>query len=171
MPFSDSWWYMWYFLWSSGLKLQWLGCLSCELPQIKTAKRGISDASLLSLQMWSSRFKVFQKVSLKWKLPYLSRLHFARSGLLAVQNVGALAWHNWILNEFPGAVALKTWKMYFYGRCCGKILTGLEASDWELKTRPKSRHVDKTHYLRVNIRSLDVGNFSRSPTVDTYTFF
>ena len=67
--------------------------------------------------------------------------------LCAAKIMGAFPLNARIVNYFPGALTLNTRKMQFYARICDKILTGLEASNWELKKGLKSRTFQETSYF------------------------
>ena len=85
-------------------------------------------------------FKV--RASIRWPRPFYQKLT-----LRAAKIIVAFSLNTRILNYSPGAIALNTWKMQFYVRICDKILTGLGASNWELKKGPKSRTFQKTSYF------------------------
>ena len=100
----------------------------------------------IPVELWFLKtlfFFVFKvKAPIHWSKHFYQKMPFCAANIM-----GAFPLNNRILNYFPGALALKTWKIKFYARLCYKILTGLGASNWELKKGPKSMTFQKTPYF------------------------
>ena len=137
------------FLWSSQLKLQKV-CFQAESSHRKKMPNTLFHAFdqcffAKVVELWFLKTLIFWfkvRASIRWPRPFYQKLT-----LRASQIMGALTLKSRILNYFLGALALKTREMQFYSSFWCYILSGLGASNWELKKGPKSRTFQKTSYF------------------------